>query len=106
MKIFKEPIVVLDTETTGFHKEAEVIEIGAVCLDEWGRERTSFAALIQPKVTDDWRVEKALSISNITVERLQRCSPLEEIRPQFISWIEAIPSRSPVKCIAFNTKFE
>ena len=39
MKIFKEPIVIVDTETTGFHREAEVIEIGAVCIDEWGRER-------------------------------------------------------------------
>ena len=106
MKIFKEPIVVIDTETTGFHKEAEVIEIGAVCLDEWGRERSTFSALIKPNVTNDWRVQKALAVSNITVEQLQQCSPLEEVRPQFLSWMEAIPSTTSLKCVAYNTKFD
>ena len=34
MEQFYDPVVVLDTETTGRSNSAEVIEIGAVCVDE------------------------------------------------------------------------
>jgi DNA polymerase III epsilon subunit-like protein len=106
MKMFKEPIVVLDTETTGFHREAELIELGAICLDEWGRERSSFSALIKPKIIDDWKVRKALQVSKISPESLNEAEDLEKIRSIFYDWIEKIPSTDTPKCIAFNTNFD
>ena len=106
MKLFKEPVVILDTETTGFHRQAELVELGAVCLDEWGRERSSFSALIKPKVLDDWRVRKALQVSKISPKSLLEADDLDTIRPLFLDWIESIPGSNPPKCIAFNTKFD
>ena len=41
MKYFTTPIVIVDVETTGFGATSEVIEIGAVCLDEYGRVRSN-----------------------------------------------------------------
>ena len=49
-QIFYDPVVILDTETTGRSNSAEVIEIGAVCVDEFGRMRSKFSSLIQPTV--------------------------------------------------------
>ena len=37
MKYLTHPIVVIDVETTGFSYTDEVIEIGAVFVDEFGR---------------------------------------------------------------------
>ena len=105
MKIFTEPVVILDTETTGFHQTAELIEIGAVCIDEWGRERTSFSALIRPQILDDWRVEKALTVSKISKQALLKAESLENIRMLFMNWMESLPTTSP-KCVAFNTNFD
>lgn len=108
MKLFAEPLIVLDTETTGVHKEAEVIELGAVCLDEWGRLRSSFSALIAPSSPDifqDWRVKKALSVSNIEIDDLLQAPSLEEVRTAFQAWIDKVPAQKKT-CLAFNAKFD
>lgn len=108
MKLFAEPLIVLDTETTGFHKEAEVIELGAVCMDEWGRQRSSFSALISPsseEVFQDWRVKKALSVSNIEIDELLRAPSVEEVRLSFQNWLQEIPSQRKT-CLAFNVAFD
>jgi len=106
MKLFKEPIIIVDTETTGFHKEAEVIEIGAICVDEWGRDRSSFSALIKPKVLNDWRVSKALEINKIKIEDLNQAGSLDQTRDLFMDWVSSIPCSSSPVCIAFNTRFD
>lgn len=108
MKLFTEPLIVLDTETTGFHQEAEVIELGAVCIDEWGRQRSSFSALIAPsseEIFQDWRVKKALSVSNIEINELLEAPHLEAVRISFQNWLEKIPSQRKT-CLAFNVKFD
>lgn len=108
MKLFSEPLIVLDTETTGFHQEAEVIELGAVCIDEWGRHRSTFSALIAPSSEDifkDWKVKKALSVSNIAIDQLLAAPSLDEVRNSFQDWINQCPSEKKL-CLAFNVKFD
>ena len=106
MKLFLDPIVVLDTETTGLHQTAEVIEIGAVCLDEWGRIRSRFSALIQPKKLDR-KAMAALAINHIPLSELKSAPRAEEVSKRFSKWLAAIPTQDgPVLCTAFNAAFD
>ena len=106
MKLFSDPIIIIDTETTGFFHEAEVIEIGAVCIDEWGRERTTFSSLIKPNKLDR-RATQALKINNIDPQALQTAPSPQTIADCFAQWAERIPTRNgPVMCTAFNVAFD
>ena len=106
MKLFSDPIIVLDTETTGFFHDSEVIEIGAVCIDEWGRERTTFSSLIRPNRIDG-RAKQALKINKINPNSLRTAPSPETIMDCFTQWIERIPtSNGPVMCTAFNVPFD
>jgi len=106
MKYFTHPIVIVDVETTGFGPTSEVIEIGAVCLDEYGRIRTEFGALIQNKNTLDGAAYKAMRINKISKEQLDRADSLEQVRERFISWWNAIPQENGIKAVAFNQSFD
>lgn len=108
MKYFKHPIVIVDVETTGFGPTSEVIEIGAVCLDEYGRIRTEFGALIQNTNPLDGAAYKAMRINNITKEQLDHADSLENVRDRFISWWNAIPQdhNHEIKAVAFNQAFD
>lgn len=64
--IFRSPLVVLDTETTGLPRDkwAAVIEIGAVLLDTDGTEVDHWTTLIRPDVLDE-RAAPALAVNHI-----------------------------------------
>ena len=84
MPLFRSPLIVLDTETTGFpkHPWAGVCELGAVFLDEEGQEMSSFSALCRPPVLDD-RALPALAINHITMEEILAAEPSDEVAEDF-----------------------
>ena len=106
--VFAQPLIVIDTETTGFHKQAEVIEIGAVALSRKGQILSTFSALIQPKHLDDWRTEKALLISGITKTELRQAPEPERVRVLFAQWLGAVSKATSVrpKALAYNAAFD
>ena len=106
MKYFSTPIVIVDVETTGFGPSSEVIEIGAVCLDEYGRVRSEFGALIQNQNELDHKAHNALSINNITETQLNNAASQSTIRAKFVDWWNAIPKETGITAVAFNQRFD
>lgn len=104
--LFPEPIIVLDTETTGTSNRAEIIELGAVCLNEYGQEVSSFSTLIQPNDMGP-HIDKALAVNNIRRADLMQAQPWHTVGPYFVQWVNSIPvpSGSPIN-IAFNAPFD
>ena len=105
-QIFYDPVVVLDTETTGRSNSAEVIEIGAVCLDIYGQVRTKFSSLIKPVVINA-RAREALAINKIPEEDLDKAQPPSIVKEIFWSWYNDIPTQHdrPL-CLAYNVSFD
>lgn len=106
MKYFSSPIVIVDVETTGFGPTSEVIEIGAVCIDEYGRVRTEFGALIQNENDLDGKAHQALKINNITEEQLMAAASKDEVRQRFARWWNALPKTNGITAVAFNQRFD
>ena len=106
MKIFTHPVVIIDVETTGFSIEDDVIEIGAVCLDEYGRIRSEFGSLIRHTKPIDFRAKMALRVNNISEEQLTHAHPLNVIRTRFVEWWQKIPSQEYIKALAYNAPFD
>lgn len=106
MKYFTTPIVIVDVETTGFGPTSEVIEIGAVCLDEYGRIRSEFGALIQNENELDGYAYKAMAINNITKEQLNNAASKSDIQTKFVDWWNAIPKDQGITAVAFNQRFD
>lgn len=85
--IFRSPILIVDTETTGFpsHSWAAVVEIGAVLLDCDGSEAAVFESLIRPEVLDS-RCDGALAVNKIRREDLAAADPAGVVAPRFLQW--------------------
>lgn len=63
----------------------EIIEIGAVVLDEWYQEIGSFKTLVKPQYNDV--VEKGITkLTGITTEQVQNAPILEETIHIFFAW--------------------
>ncbi|MBM75351.1 MAG: hypothetical protein CMK59_08110 [Proteobacteria bacterium] len=107
MQYFVDPIVVIDTETTGVTFAAELIELAAVCLDEWGNLRSSFSTLVHPTKTITNRAREALNVNNITEDELAFAPSPSICREQFSSWYNSIPYRiAPPRTLAYNVQFD
>ena len=106
-QIFYDPVVVLDTETTGRSNSAEVIEIGAVCLDEYGRIRSQFSSLIKPSIINA-KSREALAINKIPEEDLNQAPAPSLVKEMFWEWYNDIPTHSKDRplCLAFNVSFD
>ena len=70
--VFKWPLLVIDTETTGLpkHRFAECIEIGAVLLDRNGTEVAAFSTLVKPRSCPP-ETDYALEVNHISREDLE-----------------------------------
>ena len=109
--LFDAPIVVIDTETTGFLSEptAQPVEIGAVCLDATGQTTLgSLSFLIRPKVDDhrhdgtwDWHAKEKTGLTRELVAA-HGCS-VSAAHDLFLSWWDALGR--PQVC-AFNNDFD
>ena len=105
-KLFSDPFVVLDTETTGVYNNAQLIELAAVCVDEWGRIRSRFSSLIKPAKPVSPK-NKALEVNKITLADLETAPTWEVVSSHFDRWLRAIPTRhGEVVCTAFNSSFD
>ena len=63
----------------------EIIEIGAVVLDEWYQEIGSFKTLVKPQYNDV--IEKGITkLTGITTEQVQNAPILEEAIHIFLAW--------------------
>lgn len=104
MPILSAPLIVLDTETTGFpnHEWSRVIELAAVLLDVDGNEVDSWSSLVLPDILDE-RADGALAINHITREMLEGQPSTEDAAASFASWVES--SGNP-KATAFNIRFD
>jgi len=94
-------IVILDTETTGFTKDARVIEIGAIaiCYDGFDITFDTFETLINPGFNLD---AKIVEITGITDSELEN-APSDEKYSHFITWLNQI---KPNRIIAHNASFD
>lgn len=99
------PIAVVDTETTGLSptKGAEIHQIGAVLLDERGREVSTFDGRARPRRLDAPGVARALAVSRTRIEDLLPHPPPETLARSFAAW--RFDHGMPVST-AFNDAFE
>lgn len=105
-QIFGDPIVILDTETDGLYNDAQILELAAVCLDEWGRVRSRFSSLVRPKKPVHPSC-KALTVNNISLSDLAEAPDWETVQLYFDSWLRSIPCRNgEVISTAFNNTFD
>lgn len=105
MRLFSQPLIVLDTETTGiFGRDdwAEVIELGAVALDESGAEVGRFAEFVKPTVLDE-RAADALAINHITPEMLTEADDALAVGLRFVRWMGQHDARFVT---AYNVAFD
>lgn len=105
MRIFSQPLVVLDTETTGiFGRDewAQVIELGAVALDEEGVEVGRFASFVQPTVLDE-RANEALAVNHITPAMLEGAPDALMVGLRFVQFMGQYGARFVT---AYNVAFD
>lgn len=90
--LFRSRLVVLDTEATGiFGRDpwAEVIELGAVCLDVDGFEIGAFSRLVKPAVLDS-RADGALAVNKIRAADLERQPGADVVAEHFLRWLRDV----------------
>ena len=88
MTLFKSPILVLDTETTGFADRdwSRVVEVGAVLVGCDGAEVACFESFVLPDILDE-RADGALAVNHITREMLADAPDAETVSARLESWI-------------------
>lgn len=107
--LFRRPLLVVDTETTGFtdDPEAQPWEIGAVLLAHNGSEIGTFSAVGCPAVLHP-RMDKALSIGGVTAAELRAHPPMTWCVEAFQTWLAEMSRNTdePRAWTAFNIAFD
>lgn len=100
------PIIVIDTETTGFQGQAHtcIVEVGAVLLDTAGQEVSCFSSLVRPTKPWDERMQGALDIHGLTWSELQEAPTSDAVWRAFMAWGWLAPDGT--QCTAFNVPFD
>ena len=88
-------VLVLDTETTGFDKNAEILQFSAL----WGTGQLAMNWYIRPVRHTSW--PSAMEVNHITPAMIAHCAPMTALRPQ----IEAILTRASV-IVGYNLPFD
>lgn len=101
IRLFNFPLVVLDTETTGFPEQAwsRVVEVAAVRLDVYGQEESTFAELVRPEI-HDYRAAGAEGVHGLTRKALADARLAGEVGADLFDWLDG------AKCTAFNVAFD
>lgn len=63
----------------------EIIEVGAVVLDDKNKEVSSFKRYVKPKYSD-YIDEHIKDLTGITMKRLQKSPPFETVQADFMKW--------------------
>lgn len=98
------PILVIDTETTGWGKQDRVIELGAVALTPGGVEIGHFGSLVRPAFKITEAHQRALQVSGIREEELERAPEAGRVWETFLQW--AGLHAPAVEVLAFNVVFD
>ncbi|MCX4357489.1 MAG: exonuclease domain-containing protein [Oscillospiraceae bacterium] len=80
----KSGFVCFDLETTGFGKEAEIIEFGAVKVID-GNVAEEFDELVKPEQPIPPRITKLTGITN---EDVENCRSISEVLPEFLDFVD------------------
>lgn len=108
-RIFERPVVVVDTETTGFEREptAAPVELGAVLLDPFGVGVACFSSLIRPEVDDrrhagtwSWHATNKTGLSR---ELVAQAPQYLDVIGAFDAWLECW---GRPQLTAFNVGFD
>lgn len=102
--LFKSPLCILDTETTGFDFKsyAETIELAAVILNPDGTEAATFQSLVKPTVLDE-RAAPALAVNKIDPKDLATAPDATTVACLFVKWLFDHDTRF---LTAYNVKFD
>jgi len=105
MSIFRTPVLVIDTETTGFPKQpyARIWDLGAVLLGVDGQILECWQQVVIPNPLDD-RANPALSIGGVTQEWIRENGIPESAAVE--EWSGFLSSIGPFRCTAFNVAFD
>ena len=100
--MWHERVMAFDTETTGFRKTDEIVELSLVFFED-GREVEVWDTMIRPKHADpnDPQVREALDINHLTMEKLATAYRFEEM----VEEISEQLLRCPV-WVAHNSSFD
>lgn len=104
--LFRSPLVVLDTETTGLphDPDAQPWEVAAVLLDREGEEIDRIEAIGYPAI---WRPDMAriVALGGMDADRLLAGPPLAESIAELSDWFRASLDRG-ARLSAFNVAFD
>lgn len=102
--LFKTPLCILDTETTGldFATYAQTIELAAVILNCDGTEAAHFQSLVKPTILDE-RANPALAVNKIDAATLQTAPDATTVACLFVKWLFDHDTRY---LTAYNVKFD
>lgn len=88
-------VLVLDTETTGFDENAEILQFSAL----WGTGRLAMNWYIRPVRHTSW--PSAMEVNHITPTMVAHCAPMTALRPQ----INALLASARV-IVGYNLPFD
>ena len=105
MSLFRTPVLVIDTETTGFPKQpyARIWDLGAVLLSIDGQTLDMFQQVVIPDPLDD-RGNDALRIGGVTQEWIRENGIPESAAVE--AWTAFLSRIGPARCTAFNVAFD
>jgi DNA polymerase-3 subunit epsilon len=89
--------LVLDCETTGIGKSAEICELAIV---DYRSGAVLFNSLIHPYNMEGYEVSKAKEVSGITTQELHHAPPLPQV------WSEVLSTLQSKHLTAFNADFD
>ena len=103
--ILRTPVLVIDTETTGFpkHPHARIWDLGAVLLGIDGQILEEWQQVIIPDPLDD-RANDALKIGGVTQEWIREHGTPESVA--VAEWAAFLSRAGIVRCTAFNVAFD
>lgn len=87
MNLLRQPLLVLDVETSGLprHSWAQPIELALVAVNEDGSERAHFASLIRPDKLPP-EAEVALAVNHLTREEVLAAPTFDDVDRALAHW--------------------
>ena len=102
--LFRSPVAVLDSETTGFpsDRRTSVIDVGGIILDVDGQEIASFSTLVRPLAWGPW-CDGATAIHGIGWEQVADAPKPADVARDLAEWLTVNGARYVT---AYNVDFD
>jgi DNA polymerase III epsilon subunit-like protein len=104
--LFRKPVLVIDSETTGLPRDsqAQPWEIAGVLLDRNGVEVETREILGKPALWHQ-KMARIVALGGYTAEQLLRQPPLASMLPGFRGWIDTL-AKDGLIVTSFNVEFD